>query len=183
MSHIPHCGCFIPIPLFHFPTPFLFLKNNPRFLTLGAQRNPSKHRGSHFFPVSFCKSNFCSRRKGGIFYYFRDSPPPPPSLPAAESASRHRCIALLGNITSAALFFVWGKPAVATAVRLQFSREWPVSHLSRTAGSAEGRPAHPHPLACSGHPPCLPTISATCSELGTGTHSVMFTLFFRGSLS
>lgn len=25
--------------------------------------------------------------------------------------------------------------------------------------------------------PCLPTISATCSELGTGTHSVMFTLF------
>ena len=32
-------------------------------------------------------------------------------------------------------------------------------------------------------PPCLPTISATCSELGTGTHSVMFTLFLRGSLS
>lgn len=31
--------------------------------------------------------------------------------------------------------------------------------------------------------PCLPTISATCSELGTGTHSVMFTLFFLGSLS
>lgn len=34
-----------------------------------------------------------------------------------------------------------------------------------------------------GSSPCLPTISATCSELGTGTHSVMFTLFFRGSLS
>jgi len=27
------------------------------------------------------------------------------------------------------------------------------------------------------HLPCLPTISATCSELGTGTHSVMFWLF------
>lgn len=26
--------------------------------------------------------------------------------------------------------------------------------------------------------PCLPTISATCSELGTGTHSVMLTLLF-----
>lgn len=26
--------------------------------------------------------------------------------------------------------------------------------------------------------PCLPTISATCSELGTGTHSVMFALLF-----
>uniref|UniRef100_A0A6B0UJ85 Putative secreted protein n=1 Tax=Ixodes ricinus TaxID=34613 RepID=A0A6B0UJ85_IXORI len=26
--------------------------------------------------------------------------------------------------------------------------------------------------------PCLPTISATCSELGTGTHSVVFWLFF-----
>lgn len=26
--------------------------------------------------------------------------------------------------------------------------------------------------------PCLPTISATCSELGTGTHSVMFALRF-----
>lgn len=26
--------------------------------------------------------------------------------------------------------------------------------------------------------PCLPTISATCSELGTGTHSVMFCDFF-----
>ena len=26
--------------------------------------------------------------------------------------------------------------------------------------------------------PCLPTISATCSELGTGTHSVMLTLRF-----
>jgi len=25
--------------------------------------------------------------------------------------------------------------------------------------------------------PCLPTISATCSELGTGTHSVMLALF------
>lgn len=31
------------------------------------------------------------------------------------------------------------------------------------------------------HAPCLPTISATCSELGTGTHSVMLTLFLRGS--
>lgn len=27
------------------------------------------------------------------------------------------------------------------------------------------------------HLPCLPTISATCSELGTGTHSVVFWLF------
>lgn len=47
-------------------------------------------------------------------------------------------------------------------------------------------PAHPgaRPRSLSAaHPPCLPTISATCSELGTGTHSVMFTLFFRGSLS
>lgn len=26
--------------------------------------------------------------------------------------------------------------------------------------------------------PCRPTISATCSELGTGTHSVIFWLFF-----
>ena len=30
-----------------------------------------------------------------------------------------------------------------------------------------------------GHSPWRPTISATCSELGTGTHSVMFTLFLR----
>lgn len=29
--------------------------------------------------------------------------------------------------------------------------------------------------------PCLPTISATCSELGTGTHSVMFWDFFERS--
>ena len=28
--------------------------------------------------------------------------------------------------------------------------------------------------------PCLPTISATCSEVGTGTHSVMFWLFRWG---
>lgn len=28
------------------------------------------------------------------------------------------------------------------------------------------------------HSPCRPTISATCSELGTGTHSVVFWLFF-----
>ena len=31
--------------------------------------------------------------------------------------------------------------------------------------------------------PCLPTISATCSELGTGTHSVIFALFRMWSLS
>ena len=29
--------------------------------------------------------------------------------------------------------------------------------------------------------PCLPTISATCSELGTGTHSVIFIDFFMRS--
>lgn len=33
------------------------------------------------------------------------------------------------------------------------------------------------------HSPCRPTISATCSLLGTGTHSVMFWLFLERASS
>lgn len=178
MSHIPHCGCFIPAPLFHFSTPFLFLKNNPRFLTLGWWGGEITE-APIFLPFPLANLNFfAAGGKARFFIIFAIF---------SQPGSRKRISKLMHNTprkhhVCCCTFFVWGKPALATTARLQRSWEWPVSHLSRPPGSAEGRPAPPHPLACR-HPPCLPTISATCSELGTGTHSVMFTLFFRGSLS